>query len=260
MTGSSDDREHERYDELAAGYALSALEPDEEQQFTEHLAQCSRCAATLADFSDIAADLATVSAVEAPPAQVWSGIRDAIGAAPRDLEVMVDEPADYPVVVLDQRRTVRRSTRWLAAAAAVAAIAGGVGIWALTSNGSSGKTAPLALCRADSSCHVVGLHSRSGRADEAYLLVRDRAVEIVATGLPAIDTAARSYVLWQMPNNGRPIGIVAFDPHAGPDGVAARGVLRQPLGQTTAFAVSREAGRMIPAAPSPPTIAFGVAT
>jgi hypothetical protein len=36
--------DHQRYDELAVGWALHALEPEDEAAFARHLSGCARCA------------------------------------------------------------------------------------------------------------------------------------------------------------------------------------------------------------------------
>ena len=35
--------QHERFEELAAGHALGALEPEDEQAFLAHVPACARC-------------------------------------------------------------------------------------------------------------------------------------------------------------------------------------------------------------------------
>jgi hypothetical protein len=56
MTGPTP--EHADFDELAAGYALHALDPADEQRFLAHLAGCPRCRAALEDFTEVTAGLA----------------------------------------------------------------------------------------------------------------------------------------------------------------------------------------------------------
>ena len=62
MTGPTRDEhrdEHEAFDELAVGWALHALEPEDEAAFTAHLAGCRQCAQTVAETAEVMAALAT---------------------------------------------------------------------------------------------------------------------------------------------------------------------------------------------------------
>ena len=71
--------DHERIDELLAGYALRALEgPDAveaDRLLLEHVPGCDRCRATLADFEVVAGDLALSAAAAAPPDLLFPSIR-----------------------------------------------------------------------------------------------------------------------------------------------------------------------------------------
>ncbi len=64
--------DHETFDELAVGWALHALEPEDEAVFAPHLARCPRCARTVAETSEVMAALAT----DLPPAEPSDGLRD----------------------------------------------------------------------------------------------------------------------------------------------------------------------------------------
>jgi anti-sigma-K factor RskA len=62
-------RQHARYDELTAGYALDALDPPDEADFAGHLPGCDRCQDAVARFTEITAALAqAVPAAEPSPA------------------------------------------------------------------------------------------------------------------------------------------------------------------------------------------------
>ncbi len=64
--------DHETFDELAVGWALHALEPEDEAVFGPHLARCPRCARTVAETSEVMAALAT----DLPPAEPSDRLRD----------------------------------------------------------------------------------------------------------------------------------------------------------------------------------------
>lgn len=69
--------DHGPFQELAAGYALDALEPADEQRYLDHARHCPACARALADFREVAAALADT----APPAEPSPRLGDRILAA-----------------------------------------------------------------------------------------------------------------------------------------------------------------------------------
>src|SRR3954451_2449167 len=76
---SAAEHDDARWAELAAGYALHALEPAEEQAFTTHLAECAVCQATLDDHELVAAQLASLADDAESAAPPWSRIRPVLG-------------------------------------------------------------------------------------------------------------------------------------------------------------------------------------
>jgi anti-sigma-K factor RskA len=71
---------HSEYEQLAAGYVLGALEPDDEHVFQRHLGGCSACESNVRELEAVVGELAyTVPPVE-PPDTVWAGIRREIGS------------------------------------------------------------------------------------------------------------------------------------------------------------------------------------
>jgi anti-sigma-K factor RskA len=68
---------HGPFEELAAGYALDALEPADEQRFLRHAQRCPACTQALVDYREVAAALADT----APPAEPRPQLADRIMAA-----------------------------------------------------------------------------------------------------------------------------------------------------------------------------------
>ena len=237
---------HEQFEELAAGHALHALEPADEQLFLTHLETCSVCKQSLAEFSELAAGLAMTSLDEsgAPPPQVWTGIKAHVGSA--------------NVAPLRRRSAAPRRAFTVAAAALVIVAAGVIG-WQVSRGGSSSGSVQSALrdCHRTSGCIAVQLTGSTVKPRSTYLMIRGADVRVATTSLPALD-AAHTYVLWQMPQDGPPTGVVAFA-STGHDATVARATLPRPYDSTTAFAISREVGTTIPSQPSTP-IAIGAAT
>jgi anti-sigma factor ChrR (cupin superfamily) len=76
---------HEEMKELAALYALGALETAEARDFERHLAEgCEACAAELRDFEGVAASLALACAPERPPAGAREKLLSRVAASDED--------------------------------------------------------------------------------------------------------------------------------------------------------------------------------
>jgi anti-sigma-K factor RskA len=70
--------DHEVFDELAVGWALHALEPEDEAVFAPHLATCARCARTVAETSEVMAALARDLPQAEPSDRLRDRLRDAV--------------------------------------------------------------------------------------------------------------------------------------------------------------------------------------
>jgi anti-sigma-K factor RskA len=102
--------------DLAAAYALDALDPEDRWTYERHLDTCERCREEVAGLRDGAAELAYAAAGPEPHAELRGRILRA---------VTEDRPA--PVIPI-HRRWLFPATAIAAAAAAVAAV--GLGLWA----------------------------------------------------------------------------------------------------------------------------------
>jgi anti-sigma-K factor RskA len=270
MTGT--DPGHQHYDELAAGYALHALEPDEEWQFAAHAADCARCRAALAEYAAATAALTEL----APPVRPRPDLADDILAAARRTRQQTSAPGPArprpPAAVRpDQPGTisalagrfpadpapVRRPRRvLLAAGAATVALAAGIGTWAGVAGTSTGDGTPAAACSAQQHCYRVSLTAAAGSRHTAEVTVRGSSAWLSPAGLPADDSQREIYVLWQITGNRTPLAVGSFDVRAGEHAAIKVGTLASPYNGTWAFAVSLERGRSIPAHPSRP-VALG---
>ena len=189
MTGS-----HERWDELAAGFALDALEPAEEAELMAHLDDCDICRGALRDHEFVAAQLAALADDDAVAPPAWSTIRAGIVGAP--------PAADHDVVSLTERRARRpRRLQILTAAAAAVIIAAGVVTAVSVTGGKSAREAAISTCRSESTCHVIELNR--GSHERAVVLVRGASMQLLPTHLAAL-TSDRVYALWQLPRDGKP--------------------------------------------------------
>ena len=87
---------HEVYDELAVGWALHALEPEDEVRFAAHRPGCARCARTVAETTEVMGALAQ----DLPPAEPSAGLRDRLRAAVEETPQVplpaAERPAEPP--------------------------------------------------------------------------------------------------------------------------------------------------------------------
>jgi hypothetical protein len=257
MSGAEHDDMH--WEELAAGFALHALEPEDELAFRAHLSDCTTCQATLDDHSLVAAQMASLvddTTAAAPP---WSRIRPALDAStgrlapPQQLRPL---PARHDTT---GRLPHARHARLLAAAAAFVGLVGvAIAGWQIAdrSGRAGGVPSAVAACRASSTCHVVRLLADS-KVEAGDVLVRDGSAAVVPTAMPALD-ASHVYVLWQIPRDGRPTPVTAL-PHVAASKASDSVTLVIPYADTTAFAMSVERSDQIPTQPTK-VVAIGTAT
>ncbi|RBY76707.1 anti-sigma factor [Geodermatophilus sp. TF02-6] len=70
--------EHEVFDELAVGWALHALEPEEESLFAAHLPECARCRRTVTETGEVMGAMATGLTTVDPPERLRERLRAAV--------------------------------------------------------------------------------------------------------------------------------------------------------------------------------------
>jgi anti-sigma-K factor RskA len=74
---------HAELEQLAAGYVLGALEPDDEQAFSRHLGDCQLCQAEVGELESVVGDLAYAVPQVEPPKALRSAIRREVGLTGR---------------------------------------------------------------------------------------------------------------------------------------------------------------------------------
>lgn len=195
---------HDEVAELLGAFALDAVDDDETVAIEDHLRECARCRAEVAEHRETAALLAHASA-DAPPA-LWDRIAGSI-----------DQPAEVvplaPRLGSSARRRRRIPTTALvgAAAALVIAVLGlqvrhqDQRIDALTS---AMAVAPVA--------DVMSLETTDGQT-LPVMLATDGTAQLQATRLPKLDEG-RTYQLWGVAGStvvslgvlGRDPGMIGF--------------------------------------------------
>ena len=239
--------------ELAVGWALHALEPAEESLLAAHMPGCPTCTNTVAETEWVGATLGLSVPEAIPSAELEQ----------RVLAVTIDR-REAPVIPLalpmhpapHTTKPSRPGSRLLAAAAAVVLVAAVVvlGVRVVQLGGERNQAARQvteiseAIRRAaDPAAVRVPLIANDDRAVGMVLASRD-SVAVIATRLPSNRMTDQIYVLWGL-SNGTPTALAAFDVapnvpwlHAVP---STKGT-----GEFTGYAVSLEAGRRTPAAPT----------
>ncbi len=234
---------HEVFEELAAGHALDALEPEDEQLFLQHLSGCALCERDLAAHQETAAYLADgADPVEVPPGS-FDGIRAAIVA--ESGERVFDRPAAQPSSLAEARR--RRSRPALvgvaAAAVLVAALAGST--VALRQDRVEQQAVSDRLKQAIDALEVGPGRSvpllDGEREVAAVAVVQGEHVSLVVDGL-AVNEPGTNYVLWEQGPSGGVRAVGTFDVRDDDVEVVRPLPLQYGSGQTAGFAISREKG------------------
>src|SRR4029450_3121300 len=65
---------HSEYEQLAAGYVLGTLEPDDEHAFQQHLSGCSVCEANVRELEAVVGELAYAAPPGDPPDTLGAGV------------------------------------------------------------------------------------------------------------------------------------------------------------------------------------------
>jgi anti-sigma-K factor RskA len=190
---------HSEFEELAAGYVLGALEPDDEHDFRRHLDGCATCEANVRELEAVVGELAYAAPPVDPPDTLWAGIRREIEpeAAPRGAT-----PGAAP-----RRRASRRLLPGLAAAAAILLVVA-LSVWnlSLRDENAAVRDRLAALERAtqlanDPSAKLVTMDEVPGPEGAQATVIassrQDRGVLLVQS-LPPL-ARDRVYELWGVP-------------------------------------------------------------
>jgi len=245
--------DHQRYDELAVGWALHALEPDDEAEFARHLPGCVRCAETVRETTEVMGAMAA----DLPAAEPSDALRGRLRAAVEATE-QVHRPVEAAVppapVVSGVPRPRRRILPLALVAAAVAAVLA-LGIWNV---GLRSDRAELASTVAEQQ-DVVDALLAPGRATVAPLgddgrpvatvVARDDELQVVTHGLAANDSADSTYVVWGL-GQGSPRALGTFDVDGSQMALRTVGSGLTGLDGFAMYGISIEPGREAPSEPT----------
>ena len=284
MSAPQDPRhgDHESFDELAVGWALHALEPEDEELFAAHLPTCTRCRQTVAETTDVMGVLAGGLSPAAPPERLRDRLRAAVeeteqesrptgdgDRAPRPVPPAADgqdtgrrpEPppsgasrAPLPFVPAEPQPSWRRVLPTALVAAAVAAILA-LGTWNVVlssareeAQAAAAEQAQLVDALLTPGQATIAPLSADGTA-VATVVARDDQVQVVSHGLAPNDVQDQTYVVWGT-GAGSPAPLGTFDVTSPQPALWTVGSGASGLGGYTGYAVSIEPGRQAPPEPS----------
>lgn len=286
-------------DQQAVGWALHALEPDEEMAVLLHLPQCRSCqAAVLAAEEVLSAMGGIVEQVDPPPAVRESLLARAAetpqrrsAAHPRatpdtpprrpvtppgaPARPDADETVPTPVVRATPAGPPHGRTSWLSRRGRQLVAASLVLAAVLTIGGLAVRTSQLEQQRDAQTAQAQGvtdLLQRLGRPGTRYALlttdagstvaaviVAEGQRQVVPVGLPSNAADRDTYVLWGVPPTGGPQPLGTFDVTAADPTTLPVGAMPQ-QDAYAAYAISLEPGRVAPPTPSGVVASGSVAT
>jgi anti-sigma-K factor RskA len=229
---------HSEYEQLAAGYVLGALEPDDEHVFQRHLGGCAECEANVRDLEQVVGTLAYAAPPVDPPETLWASIQREIRPERRRVQ-------PQPV---SRRRWGSPLVARLAAAAAIVAVAA-LSVWNLNLRDENAgyRDRVTALEQAarllnEPNTNKVTLKGSAAGAQATVLASspQDRGV-LVVENLPPLQRG-RVYELWGVPEGdiGRAQKALVFVP------LRRQGVqtleFQVPIQPGTVFAITEEPG------------------
>lgn len=248
----------------AVGWALHALEPDEELAVAAHIPGCAICQAAVRETEEVVAGLGATAEPVEPPRELRMSLMAAVAETPQ-LPVRRPAPPPPPPAPVGTPRRVEPPRRgklpasWLSRRRLVVAAMALVAVVAV--GGLAIRTAQLDQERVQSSQAISDVldelvppgtkHAVLATADGATVgaVVLDKGVrQVLTVGMPANPTD-HTYVLWGVEGQSAPVPLGTFD-------VDAPDVNKLTVGSGadkdgfTAYAVSLEPGRAAPAAPS----------
>ena len=220
-------------DELAAAYALGAVDPAEDRAISEHLATCDEphddARAVLDGAATVAASLEPVS----PSAGLRDRLMASVASTPQDHRApgaRAAQPIEEP------RRPWWRVAPLATAVAAIAVVAAvGLGAWGLSMRGElNDRDAALeAVASADA------IYAASGAAGTGWVVESGDQAMFMARDLAPLPTGS-IYELWLIGPDGEPTAVGTMADAAG----VALVTLEEPLAGSTTFAVTVESERV----------------
>lgn len=217
---------HARYEELVAGYALAALEPEDEQVLLAHLPACAACERELAAYTETLASLSASADDPAPPPALWEAIRREVeatspgafgsaGPTPSPVPAQAEQPAPVDLSAArarrEERSRLRRPATWASVAAALVLVVGGFSVvQGLRGDSRADQLAAAVRAVETGPARTVPLKDAEGRVT-AVAVVQADGMSLIVDGLARNDTADSVYVLWGQRGAGAAQAVATFD-------------------------------------------------
>ena len=247
-------------EELAVGWALHALEPDDEHVLRTHLPVCPVCQEIVRSTEEVTALLGASVPLEEPPARLRERVLRQAARTPQEPferlpftigSSLVDQP-NAPIRIVDHRRPRGRGLLIAAAAAVVVltGVAGALGWQVQHLNGEqraqAAQQSQILSVLSDPNLHRAVLSSSDGQ-QAAVLLSTPNGADVLPVGLKPNDTSSQIYVVWGFTPANVPVALSSFDV----TGSGAQALTwSADAAQHTKFAISLEPGRSMPSAPT----------
>ncbi|PSL51531.1 anti-sigma-K factor rskA [Saccharothrix carnea] len=249
MTGERRDDRCPR-EELAVGYAMHVLEPDEEGLMRAHLPGCARCRETVDATEGVTAALGGAVHQYDPPPRLRARLMDAIEHTP---QVREEQHVELP----ESRRRPGGWGRKLLLAAAVLVLVAGVGVAGVRLVQLNDRVAQQDVraerleralrIASDPDTSRAVLRNTSGET-VAVLLSGDDGAAVMPVDLPANDVTRQTYVVWGT-GTPEPVALATFDVTADGSDVPVL-AWSSDARRHNGFGLSLEQGRTAPARPS----------
>lgn len=243
------------HEELAVGWAMHSLEPDEESVVRDHLPTCPACQRTVRSTQEVLAGIGGAVRQEQPPPRLRARLMEQIEHIPQEIPPQPSPRHAAPTPLRRPQHSRRTGRVLLAAAAALAVLAGG-GYLGVRVNQLSGEVAAaqsrtndlnraLSLA-ADPATNRAVLRTGSGE-EAAVVLSSPTSGAVVPINLKPNDPS-HVYVVWGASTKA-PVPLAVFDVPAGSTTPQLLSWSADAHKHTT-FAVSLEPGRQAPQKPS----------
>jgi hypothetical protein len=270
--GASASDEHRAFDELAVGWALHALEPEDETAFSAHLPGCTRCAQTVVETEGVMASMAADLPRSEPSGRLRERLHAAVAATeqvarlpeepeqPREPEptrpVATGFPGYRPAALPPEPPPLRRRIPALALGAAAVAAIVGLGLWNVFLNDSRSALEETVAQQeriverllAPGDARVAALSGDDGEV-VATVVARSDRVDVVTFGLAANDTDTETYVIWGI-EGGSAEAIDTFDVTRSQMALQTVGSGSTGLDEFDSYGISLEPGDQAPSAPT----------
>lgn len=242
------------HEELAVGWAMHSLEPDEEAVVRDHLPNCPTCQRTVRSTQEVLAGIGGSVRQEQPPPRLRARLMEQIEHIPQDVPTQHNPRHAAPTPLRPQHR--RRTGRVLLAAAAALAVLAGGGYLGVRVNQLSGEMA-ASEARANDLNKAFSLALdptttravlRTGSGEEAAIVLSNPTSGAVMPMNLKPNDSGHVYVVWGASTKA-PVPLAVFDVRAGstdPQLLA----WSSDAHKHTRFAVSLEPGHQAPPSPS----------